>query len=669
MTWLHNTNSYRLKTATGEAARVYGEVRLTIRMAELEFSHVFLVADICDECIIGIDFMKEHGIILDIGNQVLKYRNVEIPMVYGTDNSTTIRTVIKEDMCLPPSSEVFVWTKLKGNFGSHRYLMVEPEVEQSSENIIIGKTLVAPKNNMVPVRILNIKPYPIKLKKGEVVGQCESVSAITKINDMDTQMTMNSEKLKTQILKSDNLSQHQLNVAGRLLHEYADIFSSPSGQYGRTQLVQHRIDTGDARPIRQPARRLPLAKQGEVEEMISTMKKDGLIENSKSPWASPVVLVKKKDGSTRFCVDYRRLNDVTKKDSYPLPRISDTLDAMEGAQWFSTLDLKSGYWQVEIHPEDREKIEEILDNIISSPEDEICEKLFAETTTRNADGRYICKLPFKDEVPALGVSREQTLKQYLSTENALAKNPSFHTEYNNVLEEYLTLNHMKKVAPIEIQKSTDINSYYLPQHAVIKPESTTTKTRIVFNASSPTSNGKSLNDILYTGPSLQSDLISLILNWRFYRYVFNADITKMYRQIFVHPEHTPFQRILFRNSRNEPVSDFELQTVTFGINCAPFLAIRTLKQLADDIQTQFPLASNIIRNEFYVDDALSGAHDIGTAKLCQQELVAALNSAGFTLRKWTSNCSELLDSFPSADLLSLEFLKLEEKSSAKMLGI
>ncbi|XP_055836639.1 uncharacterized protein LOC129905224 [Episyrphus balteatus] len=265
MTWLHNTNSYRLKTATGEAARVYGEVRLTIRRAELEFSHVFLVADICDECIIGIDFMKDHGIILDIGNQVLKYRNVEIPMVYGNENSTTIRTFIKEDMCLPPSSEVFVWTKLKGNIGSHRYLMVEPEVEQSSQNVIIGKTLVAPKNNMVPVRILNIKPYPIKLKKGEVVGQCESVPAITKINEADTQMTMNSEKLKTQILKSDNLSQHQLNVAGRLLHEYADIFSSPSGQYGRTQLVQHRIDTGDARPIRQPARRLPLAKQGEVE--------------------------------------------------------------------------------------------------------------------------------------------------------------------------------------------------------------------------------------------------------------------------------------------------------------------------------------------------------------------------------------------------------------------
>lgn len=89
-----------------------------------------------------------------------------------------------------------------------------------------------------------------------------------------------------------------------------------------------------------------MAKREEAFKAVEDMHKQSIIEPSGSPWASPVVLVKKKDGSTRFCVDYRELNDLTKKDSYPLPRIDSTLDELAGSTWFSTLDLKSGYWQV-----------------------------------------------------------------------------------------------------------------------------------------------------------------------------------------------------------------------------------------------------------------------------------------------------------------------------------
>ncbi|GBM51656.1 Retrovirus-related Pol polyprotein from transposon 297 [Araneus ventricosus] len=120
-------------------------------------------------------------------------------------------------------------------------------------------------------------------------------------------------------------------------------------------MTQHRINTGDHPPIKQYPRRLPLARKEEAEHLVKEMVDNGIIEESSGPWASPIVLVKKKDGSTRFCVDYRKLNEITKKDSYPLPRIDDTLDALNGSQWFTTLDLKSGYWEVEVQPEDREK--------------------------------------------------------------------------------------------------------------------------------------------------------------------------------------------------------------------------------------------------------------------------------------------------------------------------
>ena len=132
--------------------------------------------------------------------------------------------------------------------------------------------------------------------------------------------------------------------AETLLEDFADVFSTGDDDQGKTGLVTHWIDTHDSTPIRQIPRRLPLAKQAEVNEMITTMQKQGVIEPSTSLWTSPVVLVKKKDGSTRFCVDYRKLIEVTKKYSYPLPRIDDIMGTLSGSCWFSTLDLKSGYW-------------------------------------------------------------------------------------------------------------------------------------------------------------------------------------------------------------------------------------------------------------------------------------------------------------------------------------
>ena len=93
----------------------------------------------------------------------------------------------------------------------------------------------------------------------------------------------------------------------------------------------------------------------ELKELFTDMEEKDVIRPSSSPWASPIVLVKKRDGTHRFCVDYRKLNAVTRKDAYPIPRIDDTLDTLSGAAWFSTLDMVSGYWQVEVGEEDREK--------------------------------------------------------------------------------------------------------------------------------------------------------------------------------------------------------------------------------------------------------------------------------------------------------------------------
>lgn len=144
------------------------------------------------------------------------------------------------------------------------------------------------------------------------------------------------------------------------------------------------------------------------------------------------------------------------------------------------------------------ELEDIPRNKHLSPSDQFCENLYTTTTKRSKDGRYIVSLPFKETPIKIGRSRNTALAQFYKNEARLLRNPEFKTEYDKVLEEYRSLNHMSQVVPHD--DSNIAQDYYLPHHAVVKPESTTTKIRVVFNASSPTSSGQSLKDCLHTGP-------------------------------------------------------------------------------------------------------------------------------------------------------------------------
>lgn len=152
----------------------------------------------------------------------------------------------------------------------------------------------------------------------------------------------------------ENLSISQKEVFSAFLSNFRDVFLKEVVA-GNCDVVQHTIELTNQQPIKQTPRRIPWHLRTEVDTIIEEMKEQGVIEESQSPWVSPAVLVKKKDGTIRFCVDYRRLNDVTKKNSYPLPRIDDILDQLAGNVWFTTLDLKSGYWQVRLSSAAKEK--------------------------------------------------------------------------------------------------------------------------------------------------------------------------------------------------------------------------------------------------------------------------------------------------------------------------
>ena len=206
---------------------------------------------------------------------------------------------------------------------------------------------------------------PVLLQEGEVLGE---MALIEHIDDNQPNIPKvaaiarekgcsgREEELWTALdLDAADLRVTECELLHSLVMEFSDVFALNSSELGRTSITTHKIDTGDSPPLRQPPRRVPFALRGKVDSLVEDMLEQGVITPSSSPWASPIVLVAK-DGSTRFCVDYRRLNTVTKLDVHPLPpRIDDSLDLLAGTRYFSSLDLASGYWQVGMGGESQEK--------------------------------------------------------------------------------------------------------------------------------------------------------------------------------------------------------------------------------------------------------------------------------------------------------------------------
>ncbi|XP_070851506.1 uncharacterized protein [Drosophila suzukii] len=202
---------------------------------------------------------------------------------------------------------------------------------------------------------------------------------------------------------------------------------------------------------------------------------------------------------------------------------------------------------------------------------------------------------------------------------------------------------------INAQRQLSISACTVPHHAVIKDDSLTTKMRVVYDASCKTSNGRSLNDILCTGPALQNDLGGVILNWRVHRYVFVADITKMYRCIDMHEEDAQYQRIFWRDEKGL-IKEYFLTTI------------------ASDERERYPLVEHVLKKEIYVDDVQTGHETIDGALKIRNDVIAALQSAGMELKKWASNLPDILESIPTTDLSNSSIFEIDSPALFRYLN-
>ncbi|XP_058810258.1 uncharacterized protein LOC131675343 [Phymastichus coffea] len=265
-----------------------------------------------------------------------------------------------------------------------------------------------------------------------------------------------------------------------------------------------------------------------------------------------------------------------------------------------------------------------------SLDEQKCEKFYSDTTTRNSDGEYEVRLFFNENKAKLGDSYNRALSRAYGQERKLSKNPGLKQAYTGELIKYRDLGHLEEI--------TDTNKcdegYFIPHLDVIKNNQLD---RIVYDASSKTSTNISLNDALVVGPTIQDDLMSLVMRFRTHTVVLAGDIQKMFRCIKIHKDDLIFQKILWRNDFSELMRVFALTTVTQGTASAPYLAARTLHQLAIDEGGRYPQAAEVLKNDFYMDDLLTGTDTLEAALELKQQLTDLLKLAGFKLHKWASN--------------------------------
>ncbi|XP_043064792.1 uncharacterized protein LOC122320689 [Drosophila ficusphila] len=290
-------------------------------------------------------------------------------------------------------------------------------------------------------------------------------------------------------------------------------------------------------------------------------------------------------------------------------------------------------------------------------EEQECERHFVANTRFLTSGRVQVCLPFKENPHMLGKSFEIAKSRFLQTERRLSRNPLLKEMYVQFMREYIDLNHMQLASNFESQKT----HYVIPHHGVLRSESTTTKLRVVFDASCKATSNLSLNELLMIGPSIQQNLILTLLAFRLHRHALVADICKMYRQFEVSPDDRIYQLVLWRESSAAPLELFQLNTVTYGMSCAPFLAIRSLKYIADNFSNQFPIGASVLKEDMYVDDLLTGADSVEELHLKAAEVTSILSKAGLELAKWNTSKIE-------GDGAEFQF-KVDTKDVTKTLGM
>ena len=336
---------------------------VNVQLGSLTFEEDLYVAPIQDEMLLGIDILQERKINIETSKSCLHIQGEKIPMQRDTNKERLriSRVYVSETVDIPPNSVNLVKCSLEKNL---KNFMVEPT---SNKDLLVPRT--AHKETTEPlICVINTSNTHRRLKKKKQIGEAQEFEvAFDSILD-DPHINKISSSVESSVPKQGipdhlkilweqskkHITAEEQTKLRRLLYEYQDVFARNEFDLGNFTAIEHNIDTGDAKPLKQRMRRTPISFANEEKAHLDK-RKAGVIQPSNSEWASAPVLVRKRHGSVRCCVDYCGLNTLTTKDVYPLPLIDECMDTLAGNLWFSKLDANSAYWQVKIREQDRKK--------------------------------------------------------------------------------------------------------------------------------------------------------------------------------------------------------------------------------------------------------------------------------------------------------------------------
>lgn len=343
---------------TNNALNIEYETLGIIQIAsERHQQRLFIVKNISQEVILGTDFLTKLGeVTYDFANCTFRFGRFTIPMG-SREDVCTVRLV--NTTKIPPLSEVAVVAQLNSNSLHNKDCIFEGTNAFTSKKLLIGRSVDKMQGNMIRIPIINTGKDFHEIQVNTIIGEVEAFDEdalmTTQVHEKQkkTCKTKPGDRLSLNNTSLDDIEKSQLK---NLINEYEDIVGETISELGRTSIVQHVIETvpGTA-PIRSKPYNIPIGLRAEVKKQLDEMQKQGLITLSSGEWTSPIVLVKKKDNTWRFCVDYRKLNAVTVKTSMALSSISNAAEIMHGKKYFSTIDLCSGFFQVALHEGSQEK--------------------------------------------------------------------------------------------------------------------------------------------------------------------------------------------------------------------------------------------------------------------------------------------------------------------------